>query len=420
MPLYFSKMISSSKLQKGPELFNISMPSTLSDIEGMILGLWGPLLHPPNNQLDHATPSGRVLYLVLKCQSLYQSMNSAATADSASSSVVETAFLQSQCILKCATIISLLSQSLIVSTDLPIDRSSSAATPSPLVEIQQQSSQIISSFLSSLSQSCAQLIETNRANDETLQRKVALPPSLCIVREFNQRLLPALQLSPSLASLYASLVTDSVDSSKLKFFHNQAMYLQEVCLDQSSSSSPPPTASEAAPDGTGAGNVALWISYDFFSKILNNLLISHLTSQMELSREGEGRDNDQEQFPPAATVWNGPYLIELSQLYLSYVEELYRDRNCAPGGEQADDECPSPATAAALSAEQEEQQQSPLLREAIARYRAIMSQSFSDPTATSPSRSLLLLDERSLEEGISVLPRNSLPGNNFQGSSGNM
>lgn len=404
MPLYFSKMISSSKLLNVPELFNISIPDSLHDIEGMILGLWGPILHPPNNQLEQNSSSGRVLYLVLKCQSLYQSMN-------ALNQDLTQGLSQSHCILKCATMISLLAHNIILCTDIPIDRTS--ADHSPVCEVQSQSSQIISSFLVSLSNACCQLVEENSQNDETLGQKLTFPPSLCIIREFTQHLHSAMSRSIPLKSLYSSLLSDG----NFKYFHQNAFYLQELCLNPSNQS----------PQGNGSVNDNdSVLSYDTFAKLLNNLLVAHLSSQIE-SKSNQGED--------CVVFWNGPYALELTRIYLTYVESFYKDYNCVPSNqaeeEQVVEEEPIEKPCVQDELDKLEQkhasmesvkipteltsEQSNIISNILEKYQTLMLQSFQS-SSVSPLESLK--NHRNLETGIEVLPR-KIVNDSYKSNSGN-
>jgi hypothetical protein len=354
-------MISSSQLQTLPELFNITLPDTLhADTaagEAMVLGLWGPLIHHPpthQQQLDSSSSSGRVLYLVLKCQSLYQSLN-AVQETSTSSSLSSELLAQSQAIFKCATTMALVSQCLTLCTDLPLDRTSSSSPsespsgPSPLLTIQEQSSQIISSFLLSLSLSCSQLTQTNQLSDETLRRKLTSPPSLCLLREFTQQLQHAHRASPSLRSLYSPLLLTG--TTPLTYFPQSAFYLRELCLDSPSSSSP--SASSTLSDCES-------LSFESFTKLLHNLL---LAQQRDINPDRETSSRSEQD--------NGPYLIEWTQICLSYIEPFYRDQVAQVphvAREIVRNLAESPT--ATFSAEQES-----LIGVALERYRLMMAES---------------------------------------------
>ena len=171
LPLYFSKLSLKDSI-----LFNPIISDHELDTEGTIFGMWGPPLHPSNNHtLNLSQSSGRILYLILKCQSLYQTMNSVVTVTNSSNTTeaVETITNESnqinqsnqsnQCTLKCATMISLLSHSLLLFTDIPISRPTTA--PSSHYLVQQQSSHIITLFINSLSESCKQLMTTNQSKN---------------------------------------------------------------------------------------------------------------------------------------------------------------------------------------------------------------------------------------------------------------
>jgi hypothetical protein len=380
-------MISSSKLQTLPELFNITLPDTLSssDSEGMILGLWGPLIHQPptqqqqQDQIDpsSASSSRRVLYLVLKCQSLYQSLNTVnETSDAVS---------QSQAIFKCATIVTLLSQCLTVCTDIPLDRTSEAA-PSPLPAIQQQSSQIISSFLISLSLSCSQLTEAHQLTDITLQRKRTAPPSLCLLREFTQQLQSAHRTSPSLRSLYASLLTETT----WKYFHQNSFYLQDLCLDPPSSEMVSTDVSPSSDPESGGVTVS---GYDSFAKILSNLLIAQ-------QRESDPQEQSE----------NGPYLVELTQIYVSYVEPFYKDQSESGvvGPQQIARDMvrktltESTSPIATLTTEQEA-----ILSLALERYKTILAEAIRLAASSDSAAVERTEDPQSVDNG-------------YQGSSGNL
>lgn len=298
--------------------------------------MWGPPLHPPNNHsLNSTQSSGRVLYLILKCQSLFQTMNTAviqSNENNLTNEIKEEKELKeakeiiqlSQCTLKCATIISLLSHSLVLFIDIPT--SNPLTAPSSHYIVQQQSSQIVSLFMKSLSESCQELIKINQSIDETLKRKANFPPSLCVIREFTSDMFEIYQLSPKLTNLFSSII-----QTQLNYFDHTALYFNDVCLDF------PVTTTIEKKNGENSIDSAL--SYEQYINILNNLLYaysSHILPSLN-NDNGDNGDNseninqkDEKNIGYTITNWNGPYVLEILQPYISYVELQYKDSNCVP------------------------------------------------------------------------------------------
>ncbi len=346
--------------------------------------MWGPVLHAPNNHWTSNQSSGRTLYLIVKCQSLFQSMN--VLHESQNKGPI------SQCILQCTALVSLISQSLLVCTDLPVSPNMSESSSI----VQSQSAEIIVSYLASLSETCRRLIESNKSIDSTLQKKSTRPPSLFFVREYTNDLLSIYQDSPSLENLYSSITSDL----RFKYFES-GIYFHNICF------------------GTSSDSIN---SYEKFTSILHNLLHSYISHSIQ-APEGDTTEIDQKNSnDDSISLLNGPYLIEVIQLYLSYLEFHFKDIDCTPINSTSQIQNQNSGEWSEFSSAEsidDPPEEVPYLEFFIEKYRTSMLTTFRDPILTSPADSLV--GDYNLSSGFEILEetKHSVAIASFQSPSGN-